>query len=67
MSLKNISFLAFAGTFLVAMLAAVNFFNTITGVVRDIVPAMAILPGLIYLFAAIVVTAFFWLFSRSQV
>jgi hypothetical protein len=66
MTLKSVSFLALIGTFLVTVLVGVNFFNTIAGVLRDIVPAMALLPCLVYFFASIAVTAFFWVFSRTQ-
>lgn len=66
MTLKSVSFLALIGTLLVTVLVAVNFFNTIVGVLRDIVPAMALLPCLVYFFAGITVTAFFWVFNRSQ-
>ncbi len=66
MTLKNASFLALIGMLLVTILVAVHFFDTIVGVSRDIVPAMEIVPCLVYLFAAIAMTLFFWVFSRSQ-
>ena len=66
MTLKSVSFLALIGTLLLTVLVAVNFFNTIVGVLHDIVPAMALLPCLVYFFASITVTAFFWVFNRSQ-
>jgi hypothetical protein len=66
MTVKTASLLALTGTLLVTVLVAVNFFNTIIGVARGIVPSMEILPCAVYLFAGIAVTAFFWVFSRSQ-
>ena len=66
MTLKSASILALLGSFLVTALVAVNFFNVIAGVFRGIIPAMAIVPCFIYLFAGIALTAFFWVFSRSQ-
>jgi hypothetical protein len=66
MTLKNASFLALVGTLLLTILAAVDFLNTIEGVLRDIVPAIALLRSLIYLFVSIAVTVFFWVFNRSQ-
>jgi len=66
MTLKSVSFLALIGTLLVTILICVNFFNTIVGVLHDIVPAMALLPCVIYFFAGITVTAFFWVFNRTQ-
>ena len=66
MTLKSASFLALIGTLLVTILVAVHFFDTIVGVMHDVVPAMALVPCLVYLFASIAVTAFFWVFNRSQ-
>jgi len=66
MTPKSASFLAFIGTILVTILVAVNFFDTIVGVLRGVVPAMAIVPCVVYVFAGIAVTVFFWVFSRSQ-
>jgi len=65
-TLKSASFLAFIGTLLVTALVAVHFFDTIMGVVRSVVPAMALVPCVVYFFAGVTLTAFFWVFSRSQ-
>lgn len=66
MTLKNVSFLALIGTLLLTVLVAVDFLNRIDGVLRDIVPAIALLRSLIYLFASITVNLFFWVFNRSE-
>ena len=66
MTLKNSALVALIGTLLLTILAAVDFLNTIEGVLRDIVPAIALLRSLIYLFASITVSVFFWVFNRSQ-
>jgi hypothetical protein len=66
MTLKSASFLAMIGTLLVTILVAVHFADTIAGVVRGIVPAIEVVPCIVYLFAGIAVTAFFWVFSRTQ-
>ena len=66
MTLKNVSFLAMIGTLLVTILVGVHFFNTIVGVLHDIVPAMALVPCVVYFFAGVSVTAFFWVFNRAQ-
>jgi hypothetical protein len=66
MTLKSASFLALIGTLLVTVLVAVHFFDTVAGVSRGIVPAIAIVPCVIYLFAGIAVTAFLWTFHKSQ-
>jgi hypothetical protein len=66
MTPKSASFLAFIGTILVTILVAVNFYDTIVGVLRGLLPAMAIVPCVVYLLASIAVAAFFWVFNRSQ-
>lgn len=66
MTLKSASLLALVGMVLVTLLVAVHFFDTIIGVSRGIVPAMALVPCVVYFFAGIALTVFFWVFSRSQ-
>jgi hypothetical protein len=66
MSLKNASIVALAATLLLSILLAVDFINTLTGVIRDIIPAVAIIRSFIYLFAAAGATLFFYVFSRSR-
>jgi len=66
MTLKSASLLALIGTLLVTVLVGVHFFETIVGVSRGIVPAMEIVPCVVYFFAGVAVTAFFWAFYRSQ-
>lgn len=66
MTLKNAAALALIGTLLLTVLLAVDFLNTALGVVRDVVPAAAILRSLVYLFAGVAVTVFFYVFNREQ-
>jgi len=66
MSLKSVSFLALIGTLLVTVLIGVNFFNNIVGVLHGIVPAMELVPCVVYFFAGVSVTAFFWVYHRAQ-
>ena len=66
MTLKSASLLALIGTFLMTLLVAINFFNTIVGVFRGIVPAMELVPCVVCFFAGIALTVFFWVFSRSH-
>jgi hypothetical protein len=66
MTLKNVSFLALIGMLFLSILVAVDFLNTVEGVLRNIVPTVALLRSLIYLFVTITVTVFFWVFNRSQ-
>jgi hypothetical protein len=37
----------------------------VTGVLRDVVPAMALLRSLIYVLASLSVTVFFYVFQKS--
>jgi hypothetical protein len=66
MTLKSAATLAFAGTLLFTIVVATEFIQTVAGVLHDIVPLMKLVPCLIYLFAGISLTVFFWVFSRSQ-
>ncbi len=66
MTLKNVAFLAFLGTLFLTIVVAFDFVNTASGVLRDIVPAVAVLRSLIYLFASVSVTVFFYVFYRAN-
>ncbi len=66
MNLKNAALLAFVGTLLLTLVAAVDFIRTISGVLGGFVPAMALLRSTIYLFASLTVTVFFYVFNRPQ-
>jgi hypothetical protein len=66
MTPHSASRLALIGTLLLTVLVAVDFLNTVEGVLRDAVPAVALLRSLIYLFASISVTVFFWVFNKSE-
>jgi hypothetical protein len=66
MSLKSAAFLAFIGMILLTILVAADFIKTVTGIMHDVVPAMALLRSLIYLLASVTVTVCFWVFQRAQ-
>jgi uncharacterized membrane protein len=66
MTLKNAAFLALIGTLLLTITLAGDFINTVLGVVHDLIPAMALLRSLVYLFASLTVTVFFYVFNREQ-
>jgi hypothetical protein len=51
---------------LLTVLMAADFINNVTGVLLDVVPAMALLRSLIYLMASVTMTVLFWVFQRSQ-
>jgi hypothetical protein len=66
MSLKSAALLAFIGMLLLTVLIAADFVQTITGVMRDVVPTVALLRSLVYLLASLTVTVFFWVFQKAQ-
>ncbi len=66
MSLKNASALAVVGMLLLTILMVADFIHTCAGIVRNVIPMMAVLRSLIYLFASITVTVFFFVFSREH-
>jgi hypothetical protein len=45
---------------------AADFINIVTGVMRDVVPAMALLRSLVYLLASLTVNVFFYVFQKAQ-
>ena len=66
MNLKGAAFLALIGTVLLTTLLVLDFINTVVGVMRDVVPAMALLRSLVYAFASLSVMVFFYFFNRAQ-
>jgi hypothetical protein len=66
MSLKTAAFLAFIGTILLTVLQAADFIKTVTGIMHDVVPAVALLRSLIYLLASLTVMVFFGFFQKAQ-
>jgi hypothetical protein len=65
MTPKNAALLAFIGTLLLTIVVAFDFVNTVSGVLRDIVPVMALVRSLIYLLASVTMTVFFFIFYRA--
>ncbi len=66
MNLKSAALLALIGTLLLTILLSADFINTVLGVLRDVIPAMALLRSLVYLFASLSVAVFFYVFNRAQ-
>ena len=56
MSLKDAVLFAMIGTILVTLLSIVDLIGDVLGVARGVIPAMRLLPSLIYAFAAVSVT-----------
>ena len=66
MSLKNAALLALIGTILLTVLVVAHFISTVLGVMRDVIPAMALLTSLVHLFVCLSVLVFFYVFYRKQ-
>ena len=66
MSLKNATLLALIGTFLLTLLVLAHFISTVLGVMRELIPAAALLTSLVHLFASLSVLVFFYVFYRKQ-
>ena len=66
MSLKNAALLALIGTILLTVLVLAHFISTVLGVMRDVVPAMALLTSLVHLFASLSVVCSFTSSTESN-
>ena len=67
MSLKNAALLALIGTILLTLLVLAHFISTVMGVMREVIPAMALLTSLVHLFASLcVLGVLFYVFYRKQ-
>jgi hypothetical protein len=66
MSLKNAALLALIGTILLTVLVAASFISTVLGVMRDVIPAMALLTSLVHVFSSVSILVFFYVFHRAQ-
>jgi hypothetical protein len=66
MTLKTAALLALVGMTLLTILVAADFITTVSGILHDIVPAMALLRSVVHLFASFAVTVFFYAFHRAQ-
>ena len=66
MSLKNAALLALIGTVLLTVLVLAHFITTLFGVMRDVIPAVALLTSLVHLFASLSVLVFFYVFYQKQ-
>jgi len=66
MTLKNAAVLALIGMALLTLVLALDFINIFLGVMRDIVPMIAMLRALIYLLASLSLTVFLYVFYKRQ-
>jgi predicted neutral ceramidase superfamily lipid hydrolase len=66
MTVKSASLLAFVGMLLLTILMTWSFIRTTMAIVDGLLPALAFVKALIYLFASLAVTAFFFVFHRRS-
>jgi len=66
MTSKNAASFAFIGTLLLSLLLLADFVTALLGVMRDIVPAMALLRSLVYLIASISVAFYFFVSMKDR-
>ena len=66
MSLKNAALLALIGIILLTVLVVANFISTVLGVMRDVIPSLALLTSMIHVFTSLSVLVFFYVFHRAQ-
>ena len=66
MTLKNAAMLALVGTLLLSCLLALDFLNTLVGMLHDVIPVVAMMRSLIYLLASLSLTLFFYVFHKAQ-
>jgi len=66
MSTKAASFLAFVGMLVLTLLILVDLVRDISGVLRDIVPMLRLVRPIVYTFASLTATVFFFVFYERQ-
>jgi hypothetical protein len=66
MTLKTAAFLALIGTLLLTILLVADSISAVLNLARGLISATAMLSSLIYSFAAVVVTIFFYMFHKTQ-
>jgi hypothetical protein len=66
MSLKNAALLALMGIALLTLLVVANFVTTLSGVMRDLIPTMVLVPSVVHVFASLGALVFFFVFYRAQ-
>jgi hypothetical protein len=66
MTLKNAAVIALAGMLLLTVVWVVDLIFNISNVLGGLVPAVALFRSLIYAFAGLCVTIFFFVFYKAQ-
>jgi hypothetical protein len=65
MTLKNAATFAFIGTLLAAVLLIWSFVLDVVNVTQGLIPLAKLLPSLVYAFAALSLTVFFYVFRKD--
>ena len=66
MSLKNTALLALVGMLLLTILVVATFISDVLNVSQGLIPVTKVLSSLVYSFAALTVTLFFYVFHKTQ-
>jgi hypothetical protein len=66
MSLKNAAFLALIGTILTSLLLLCNLILSVLNVTRGLIPLDSLFSTLIYAFASVALTVFFYVFHKQS-
>jgi hypothetical protein len=66
MALKNAALFALIGTLLLTILLVAGLILDVLNITRGLIPATKVLSSLIYAFAAVAVTVFFYVFHKTQ-
>jgi len=66
MSLKKATLLALIGITALTVLVLTHFIFTLLGIMRGLIPAMALLSSVVRLFASLCALVFFFVFYRTQ-
>jgi hypothetical protein len=66
MTLKNAALLALVGMLLVTILVVLGFLSDLLHASEGLIPMTKVLSSLLYSFAALTVTLFFYVFHRTQ-
>ena len=66
MTLKNVATFAFVGTLLVTALLVWDFVFDIVNVAQGLIPLVKLFPAFLYALAGLGLTAFFFVFRKSQ-
>lgn len=64
--MKSAAFLALVAMILLTVLVLAGFIRDVSSVINGLIPAVRVVASLIYLFASLSVSVFFWVFYKRQ-